>query len=75
MQTTFRMDGLTVSERPVKPWMKYTPAIITIGIVAAFALHGRIAFATAMMLYVLAKITEVLDHQIANTLGFVSGLP
>ncbi|WP_051346443.1 hypothetical protein [Bradyrhizobium sp. th.b2] len=33
----------------------------------------RIAFAAAMVLYVLAKITEVLDHQIAGTLGFVSG--
>lgn len=33
----------------------------------------RIAFATAMGLYVLAKIAEVLDHEIANTLGFVSG--
>ena len=33
----------------------------------------RIAFAAAMGLYVLAKIAEVLDHQIANTLGFVSG--
>ncbi|MCC8957272.1 alkaline phytoceramidase [Bradyrhizobium sp. Pear77] len=43
MQTTFRMDGLTRSERPVKPWMKYTPTIITIGIIAAFAMHGRIA--------------------------------
>lgn len=43
MQTTFRMDGLTGSERPVTPWMKAAPAIITIGIVAAFALHGRIA--------------------------------
>ncbi|MBR0871038.1 hypothetical protein JQ633_11760 [Bradyrhizobium tropiciagri] len=43
MQTTFRMDGLTGPRRPVKPWAKYTPAIITIGIIAAFALHGRIA--------------------------------
>ncbi|MGY4478913.1 hypothetical protein [Bradyrhizobium sp. USDA 3364] len=43
MQTTFRMDGLTGSDRPVKPWMKATPAIITIGIIAAFAVHGRIA--------------------------------
>ena len=33
----------------------------------------RIAFAAAMMLYVVAKLTEVFDHQIANTLGFVSG--
>jgi hypothetical protein len=33
----------------------------------------RIAFAAAMALYVLAKIAEVLDHQIANTIGFVSG--
>jgi hypothetical protein len=33
----------------------------------------RIAFATAMALYVLAKVAEVLDHEIANTLGFVSG--
>ena len=33
----------------------------------------RIAFAAAMALYVLAKIAEVLDHQIANALGFVSG--
>ncbi|MCC8982159.1 hypothetical protein [Bradyrhizobium acaciae] len=43
MQTTFRMDGSTGSGRPVKPWMKYTPAVITIGIIAAFAVHGRIA--------------------------------
>ena len=33
----------------------------------------RIAFAAAMALYVLAKIAEVFDHQIANALGFVSG--
>ncbi|MGY3575136.1 hypothetical protein [Bradyrhizobium sp. USDA 4504] len=43
MQTTFRMDGLTGIERPVKPWMKVAPTIITIGIIAAFAVHGRIA--------------------------------
>ncbi|PAY06398.1 alkaline phytoceramidase [Bradyrhizobium sp. UFLA03-84] len=43
MQTTFRIDGLTGSARPVKPWMKAAPAIATIGIIAAFALHGRIA--------------------------------
>ncbi|WP_244063297.1 hypothetical protein [Bradyrhizobium sp. Ce-3] len=33
----------------------------------------RIAFAAAMALYVLAKLAEVLDHPIADTLGFVSG--
>jgi hypothetical protein len=33
----------------------------------------RIAFAAAMVLYVLAKVAEVLDHEIANTFGFVSG--
>ena len=33
----------------------------------------RIAFAAAMGLYILAKVLEVLDHEIANTLGFVSG--
>jgi hypothetical protein len=33
----------------------------------------RIAFAAAMVLYVLAKLAEVLDHEIANALGFVSG--
>lgn len=33
----------------------------------------RIAFAAAMGLYVPAKVAEVLDHQIANALGFVSG--
>ena len=33
----------------------------------------RVAFAAAMALYVLAKVAEVLDHQIAHTLGFVSG--
>ncbi|MGY4313277.1 hypothetical protein [Bradyrhizobium sp. JR3.5] len=43
MQTTFRMDGLTGPDRPVKPWMKCAPTIITIGIIAAFAVHGRIA--------------------------------
>ncbi len=43
MQATFRMDELTGSDRPVKPWMKAAPAIITIGIIAAFAAHGRIA--------------------------------
>lgn len=43
MQTTFRIDGLTRSDRPVKPWMKYIPALTTIGIIAAFAIHGRIA--------------------------------
>jgi hypothetical protein len=26
-----------------------------------------------MVLYVLAKVAEVLDHEIANTFGFVSG--
>src|SRR5581483_341190 len=33
----------------------------------------RIAFAAAMLLYVLAKLAEVLDHEIATVLGFVSG--
>jgi len=33
----------------------------------------RIAFAAAMALYVLAKIAELLDHEIAAALGFVSG--
>jgi hypothetical protein len=33
----------------------------------------RIAFGLAMGLYVLAKVAEVLDHEIATTLGFVSG--
>jgi hypothetical protein len=33
----------------------------------------RIAFATAMVLYILAKVAEVLDHEIANAFGFVSG--
>ena len=33
----------------------------------------RIAFAAAMGLYVLAKVAEVLDHEIANSFGFVSG--
>lgn len=42
MRTTFRIDGLTGSERPVKPWMKVAPTLITIGIIAAFAAHGRI---------------------------------
>jgi len=33
----------------------------------------RIAFALAMALYVLAKLTEVFDHEIATALGVVSG--
>lgn len=33
----------------------------------------RIAFACAMALYVLARVAEVFDHEIAATLGFVSG--
>ena len=33
----------------------------------------RIAFAAAMGLYVLAKLAEVLDHEIANAIHFVSG--
>ena len=33
----------------------------------------RIAFALAMALYVLAKLAEVLDHEIAAALGVVSG--
>jgi len=33
----------------------------------------RIAFAAAMVLYVFAKVAEVFDHEIATTLGFVSG--
>jgi len=33
----------------------------------------RIAFAAAMALYVLAKVAELHDHEIANALGFVSG--
>jgi hypothetical protein len=33
----------------------------------------RIAFAAAMGLYVLAKVAEVFDHEIATALGFVSG--
>lgn len=33
----------------------------------------RIAFGAAMGLYVLAKLAEVFDHEIATTLGFVTG--
>jgi len=33
----------------------------------------RIAFAAAMGLYVLTKVAEVLDHEIATALGFVTG--
>ena len=33
----------------------------------------RIAFAAAMALYVVAKLAEVFDHEIANAIGFVSG--
>ena len=33
----------------------------------------RIAFAAAMGLYVLAKVFEIFDHEIASALGFVSG--
>ena len=33
----------------------------------------RIAFGTAMALYVLAKLAEVFDHEIATALGFVTG--
>ena len=33
----------------------------------------RIAFGTAMVLYILAKVAEVLDHEIANAFGFVTG--
>jgi hypothetical protein len=33
----------------------------------------RIAFAAAMALYVLARVAEVFDHEIAATFGFVSG--
>jgi len=33
----------------------------------------RIAFAAAMVLYILAKAAEVFDHEIANAAGFVSG--
>jgi hypothetical protein len=33
----------------------------------------RIAFAAAMGLYVLAKVAEVLDHEIATAFGFVTG--
>jgi hypothetical protein len=33
----------------------------------------RIAFATAMALYIVAKLAEVFDHDIANATGFVSG--
>jgi hypothetical protein len=33
----------------------------------------RIAFAAAMALYILAKVAEVLDHEIATALGFVTG--
>lgn len=33
----------------------------------------RIAFGAAMALYILAKVAEVLDHEIAAALGFISG--
>jgi hypothetical protein len=33
----------------------------------------RIAFASAMALYVVAKVAELFDHEIAHALGFVSG--
>ena len=33
----------------------------------------RIAFAGAMGLYILAKVAELLDHEIATALGFVTG--
>jgi hypothetical protein len=33
----------------------------------------RIAFASAMVLYIVAKAAELLDHEIAAAFGFVSG--
>jgi hypothetical protein len=33
----------------------------------------RIAFGTAMVLYILAKLAEMLDYEVANAFGFVTG--
>ena len=43
MQTTFRMDGSPGSDRPVKPWIKSAPTIITVAAIVILAVHGPIA--------------------------------
>jgi len=42
MQTS-SMDISTGEDRPVRPWLRRAPAIITVGAIMILALHGRIA--------------------------------
>jgi len=42
MQTS-SMGISTGEDRPVRPWLRHAPAIITIGAIMILALHGRIA--------------------------------
>ena len=43
MQTLSRLDASTGPGQLVKPYIKYAPTIITIGIIAIMAVYGRIA--------------------------------
>jgi hypothetical protein len=43
MQSSSWMDASIEPNRPVKPWMRHAPTIITVGLIVVFALYGRIA--------------------------------
>jgi len=43
MATSFDLDTSIRSDHPVTPWIRHAPTIITVGIIATLALHGRIA--------------------------------
>jgi hypothetical protein len=43
MQTSASLDASIGSGQPAKPWIRYAPTIITVGIIAILAVHGRIA--------------------------------
>src|SRR3954453_15762287 len=43
MKTSLSLGTSIGSGRPVTPWIKHAPAIITVGLIVILALHGRIA--------------------------------
>src|SRR6266567_7841347 len=43
MQTYPNLDASIGPDRPLKPWIKHAPVIITVGTAVILAVHGRIA--------------------------------
>src|SRR3954470_4534279 len=43
MQTSSTLEVSIGSGQPIKPWARYAPTVITVGMIVILALHGRIA--------------------------------